>query len=127
MAKSKKKGRSGAPPPLRRLGDPKPYFHAGQRVVCVDALSNRLAPRCKPLVAGKTYVIRAIDVNGGWKWPWWGVHLEGIRHLYLDGTMEWAFHPGRFRPVTERQTDITIFKELAASITADAPPLIEPP
>jgi hypothetical protein len=48
------------------------------------------------------------------------VHLEGIRHLYLDGTTEWAFHPGRFRAVKERPTDITIFKELTNSATAKA-------
>jgi hypothetical protein len=105
----------------RRLGDPKPYFYAGQRVVCVNAVPNPLAPRCKPLVAGKIYVIRAIDVDGEWKWPWWGVHLEGIFIFHPDGHGEWAFHPGRFRAVTDRVTDITIFKELAAAVMANAP------
>jgi hypothetical protein len=105
-----------------RQRDPKPYFEAGQRVVCVDASPNRLASNRKLLIASKIYVIRAIDLGPGWKWPWWGVHLEGIRHFYLDGSVEWAFHPGRFRPVTERRavterpTDITIFKKLAASV-----------
>jgi hypothetical protein len=105
---------------------PKPYFETGQRVVCVDAAPNPLASGRKLLVTGRIYVIRAIDVRPGWKWPWWGVHLEGLRHLYLDGTIEWAFHPGRFRPVTEqrqaaeRPTDITVFKRLAEAATAKA-------
>jgi hypothetical protein len=96
---------------------------SGQRVVCVDASPNRLASDRKLLVAGRIYIICAIDVAPSCKWPWCGVHLEGIRHLYLDGKIEWAFHPGHFRPVTERPTDITIFKELAASTMADALPL----
>ena len=30
--------------------------------------------------------------------------------------MEREFHPRRFRPVTERATDITVFKELVVSV-----------
>ena len=30
--------------------------------------------------------------------------------------MEREFHPRRFRPVTERATDITVFKELAVLV-----------
>jgi len=48
-----------------------------------------------------------------------GVHLEGVRHLYLDGVTEWAFHPRRFRPVTKRPTDITIFRKIAESAAVD--------
>jgi hypothetical protein len=125
------KGQLPLPPPRPNLNalkfpgrqrDPKPYFEAGQRVVCVDASPNRLASNRKLLIAGKIYVIRAIDLGPGWKFPWWGVHLEGLRHFYLDGSVEWAFHPGRFRPVTERRaaaersTDITVFRKLAESV-----------
>ncbi len=41
-------------------------FHAGQRVVCVDASPNR---RCglKLLARGKIYIIRAIDQKPGWR------------------------------------------------------------
>jgi hypothetical protein len=31
------------PPPARRVRHPRPYFEAGQRVVCVDASPNRHA------------------------------------------------------------------------------------
>jgi hypothetical protein len=79
---------NGRIPPPRPLRNPKPYFEVGQRVVCVDASPNRLASNRKLLIASKIYVIRAIDLNPGWKWPWWGVHLEGIEHFYLDGSVE---------------------------------------
>ena len=115
------------PPPDQRH-NPKPYFQVGQRVVCVDAAPNRLASDRKLLVAGRIYIIRGIDVSPGWKWPWWGVHLEGVRHLYLDGVREWAFHPRRFRPVTERPTDITIFRKIAESATRlEIGPISGPP
>jgi hypothetical protein len=88
-----------APPRQRRRL--KPYFDAGQRVICVDASPNRLAHGYKPPVAGKIYVIRAIDMEGGWKFPWWGVHLEGI----------FIFHPGGYghtlgRKAREMATDV---------------------
>lgn len=109
------------PPPGQRR-NPKPYFEPGQRIVCVDASPNRLAPNSRPVVAGKIYVVRAIELGSSWKWPWWGVHLAGVRILYPgNSALEWALHPRRFRPVRERPTDITIFKKLAASVTADAP------
>ena len=76
----------------------------------VDAPKGEL-----PALAGWIYVIRAIDTEG-WKFPWWGVHLEGVRHLYLDGVREWAFHPERFRPVTERTTGIAVFKKLVEPV-----------
>lgn len=126
---------NNALPPPRQQRNPKPYFEVGQRVVCVDATPNHLASNRKLLVAGKIYDIRAIGLGAGWKWPWWGIHLEGLRHYNpgepghpRDDSREWAFHPGRFRPVrerravTERATDITIFRELTASVMAKAPP-----
>jgi hypothetical protein len=80
-----------------RQRDPKPYFEAGQRVVCVDASPNRLASNRKLLIASKIYVIRAIDL-GFWKWPWSGVHLDGIRIFYpCNDAVERASHPARFR------------------------------
>jgi hypothetical protein len=41
------------PPPARRR-NPKPYFEAGQHVVCIDASPNRLASNRKLLVAAKS-------------------------------------------------------------------------
>jgi len=36
--------------------------------------------------------------------------------FHPDGQGEWAFRPDRLRPVTERATDITVFKKLAAPV-----------
>lgn len=113
------------PPPPRPRRIPKSYVQVGQRVICVDASPNPLASHRKLLV--RIYVIRAIDLEPGWKWLWWGLHLKGIKHCYPESSKEWAFHPDRFRPATERRqaaerpTDITIFRELAASVTTNAP------
>jgi hypothetical protein len=85
-------------------------FHIGQRVVCVDATPNRLFP-VKVLTRGRIYTIRAVDQRPGWKAPGWGVHLEGI-YVFYPGHGEWAIHPRRFRPVTERPTSIAVFKKL---------------
>jgi hypothetical protein len=104
------------PPGARR--DPKPTFEVGQRIVCVDASPNRLTPNRRPLVAGKIYVVRAINLGLKLPWPWWGVHVEGVRIFYPGSeAVEWAIHPGRFRPVTRRPTDITIFERLLAGHT----------
>jgi hypothetical protein len=96
-------------------------FHAGQRVVCVDASLN---PRhsVKLLSRGKIYVIRAIDQKPGWKAPGWGVHLEGIHIVHPDAECEWPMKPSRFRPVVDRPTDIEIFRKLLAGADAGAPP-----
>jgi hypothetical protein len=90
-----------------------PHFHAGDRVLCVDASPNPLR-RAMPLVRGRIYTIRAVDrgENGKWKSPGWGIHLEGILVLYPGRQSEWAFHPKRFRPVIERPTNIDVFKKL---------------
>jgi hypothetical protein len=63
------------------MNQTQPHFHAGQRVVCVDASLNR---RCsmKLLTRGKIYVIRAIEQKAGWEAPGWGVHLEGVQIVH---------------------------------------------
>jgi hypothetical protein len=106
-------------PALDNLHNPEPYFEVGQRVVCVDASANQLAPRPSPLVEGKIYVIRAIDLDFSPRSPGWGVHLEGIRMSYPgEDDVEWAFHPSHFRPVTEQPTEST--KHIAETETVEA-------
>jgi hypothetical protein len=90
---------------------PIPYFEVGQRVVCVDASQNRRHAE-KLLTRGKIYTIRAIDVRPGWAAPGWGVHLDGIWVLHPDDGREWPMKPERFRPVTERPTNIDVFRKL---------------
>jgi hypothetical protein len=114
--------KNGDTPPPGARRDPKPTFEVGQRIVCVDASPNRLTPNRRPLVAGKIYVVRAIDLGSSWEWPWWGIHLEGIQ-IFCPGTAarEWALHPRRFRPVTRRPTDITIFERLLTAPVTNSP------
>jgi hypothetical protein len=69
--------------PERPANQPAPQFHAGQRVVCVDASLNP-QHSVKLLSSGKIYVIRAVDQKPGWKAPSWGVHLDGIRIIHPD-------------------------------------------
>lgn len=91
----------------------RPYFHAGQRVICVDAAPNPLESGPGPLVAGRIYVVRAIDVGFTGRPPGWGVHLHGVQLRYPDAEdVPWPFHPRRFRPVTQRPTDIAVFEKM---------------
>jgi hypothetical protein len=97
---------------MPQLSQVVPHFRVGDRVLCVDASSPRLAPRAKPLIRGRIYVVRAIDL-AGWSPPGWGVHLAEIWIWYPgDGGGEWAIHPRRFRLVEERPTDIEPLRKL---------------
>jgi hypothetical protein len=94
-----------------------PWFHVGQRLLCVDASPNL---RCAilPLARGKIYIVRAIEITKwksarhDWGVPGWGVHLEGLWIFHPDVGCEWPIDPNRFRAVVERPTDIEIFKKL---------------
>lgn len=95
-----------------------PYFHVGQRIVCVDTAPNKLSAEMM-LTRGRIYTVRAIDL-GHWKPPGWGLHLDGIELSYpgMDG-VAWAFNPKRFRPVGDRPTDIEVFKKLLVATLAE--------
>jgi hypothetical protein len=96
--------------PNPRIG--RPWFVAGQRVVCVDASINPKGYPRKLLTAGKIYTVRAIDQRPGWKAPHWGVHVMGITVFYPGADFEWAMNPHRFRPVVERPTSIKSLEEM---------------
>lgn len=113
MSKKRNRGRHRKPAPV-------PWFEVGQRVVCVDATPHPLADGRRPLTAGKIYVVRAIDIDD-WREPGWGVHLEGVTISFPGRDwVAWAFHPRRFRPVTERPTDIAELRKLLTRVSADA-------
>jgi len=98
------------------------HFHAGQRVLCVDASPNqRYGIRLPMLRRGGIYVIRAIDQRPDWQAPGWGVHVEGMSIVHPDAGCEWAMKPGRFRPVVERPTNIEIFRKLLAGAPTKEP------
>jgi hypothetical protein len=101
-------------PPDHIAGRPRgqPWFHVGQRIVCVDSRINPKGYPKKLLGAGQIYEVRAVDQRPGWKAPHWGVHLKGIVIFYPNSDFEWAMNPNRFRPVVERPTSIKSLEEM---------------
>lgn len=94
-------------------------FRVGQKVVCVDDDWSRLSQvhRCcapnRPS-RGNTYTIRAMSyvVDGRQT-----VLLEEIKNGIVEWKAPWgkqepAFYIGRFRPLVEKKTDISIFTEM---------------
>lgn len=89
-------------------------WHVGQKVVCVNDTWNvaRLIGlgESKP-VAGRVYTIRKILVVSD------GVgflldEIVNVPRLYTEGIFEHGFFAFRFRPVTTKSTDISIFRRL---------------
>lgn len=89
-------------------------FHVGQKVVCVDDDLHdewHHGSPDVPLVTehirrGQIYIVRRTMFR---KMPL--IWLCGINRK----TVEWfdsGFHASRFRPITERKTDIEIFRRL---------------
>jgi len=101
-------------------------FHVGQKVVCVDGDfkcpdQHSILPREKGV-----YTIRAIYrehyADAGWTVA---VLLEEVRNpargwLTL-GWHEMGYAADRFRAITERKTDISIFREILRKATKKQP------
>jgi hypothetical protein len=86
------------PPPI---GTPVRLRHdhalkAGQRVVCVDPAHD--------LIRGKTYTVLAVHGVG----PDALVNVDQVAHP----DKSWSFCTWRFRPLVERETDISVFTKL---------------
>lgn len=84
-------------------------FRIGQRVVCVDD-SPGFSSGERHLKAGQVYVISGMELVGN---PGPGLYLVGVplTTQYRCGTYR-GWNPTRFRPLTERKTDISIFTEM---------------
>lgn len=80
-------------------------FHVGQKVVCVDD-SPIEDGRSALVMRGAIYTISEIVMIC--RHPGYGVRL--VELTPYPGKGGWL--PSRFRPVTERKTDISIFTEL---------------
>lgn len=87
-------------------------FHVGQKVVCVVA-AEYWRPRHGETLPQKEYVytIRTIHTDGT---DTFFKFFEVVNEprLYDNGFVECDFHSLAFRPVIERNTDISVFAEM---------------
>lgn len=89
-------------------------FRVGQKVVCVNEPKSVMAQQWMALGAkypakGPIYIIRKIVTFGDSSL---GVLLAEIVNEHLGYSLEPAFAIEHFRPIVERETDISIFKAL---------------
>lgn len=101
-------------------------FRVGQKVVCVNGVFDRtwdVVPN-RP-VAKQVYTVRALAVCT------FGIHVDtpcillhevrnSIDLWEIGGAFESPFWIGRFRPVVERKTDISIFTKMLTPHGVDA-------
>ncbi len=83
-------------------------FVVGQKVVCVDVSEKLVAAANYPIV-DNVYTIRKIVLDGDHII----VLLSEICNLHISSRIgEPGFGASRFRPLTERKTDISIFTKM---------------
>jgi hypothetical protein len=83
-----------------------------------DDWGKRWAPVQYP-VKGRTYVVRCVYVSNLGRTGLW---LEGIKNPNHAKTgVEYNFLASRFRPLVERKTDISVFKEILRTVTKPQP------
>jgi hypothetical protein len=85
-------------------------FRTGQKVVCVDDLAPKFGWLGPPLHRGQIYTIRLARINPLGNY---GVLLNEIRteRPFPDGS-ERGYLAYRFRPLTKRKADISIFTRM---------------
>ncbi|WNV09994.1 hypothetical protein [Tardiphaga sp. 709] len=92
-------------------------FRVGQKVVCVAQCRAKLPCEVMPRM-GQIYTIRSIcDYDDGIP----GLLFAEIRNPelhYADGFGECDFNALKFRPVVERETDISVFHEILRTTKA---------
>lgn len=81
-------------------------FRVGQKVVCVDASGS---PNLK---GGSVYTVSALDLSPGISLFDGAVAQVGVLLIEAKPTFAKSFDARRFRPVVERKTDISIFKDM---------------
>lgn len=89
-------------------------FYVGQKVVCVEDRPHMFYKRGSPAMDGlrkdTVYTVRAVGIDPHWKTP--ALWLVEIVRPIRGSKTEIGYDPRRFRPVVERKTDISIFKEI---------------
>lgn len=101
-------------------------FYVGQKVICVDD-SLRNDPGVKyygdldGLTKGEIYTIRSVDIDPFDKLPVIRVfEITRSNGLEYEEPYELGFYAYRFRPIIERETDISIFKKMLKPEKVDA-------
>lgn len=87
-------------------------FYVGQKVICIDNLcrSGIPIPGYNYVSLNTVYTVRDIFQN-----PYDGrtlLRLTEIKNPPFPSGIEPGFDATRFRPITERKTDISIFKRM---------------
>lgn len=94
-------------------------FHVGQKVVCIDDTNFTHKNVGDTVMAGRIYVIRGFD----------RYVRKSVRGIYLNGVYcrarrggrgngeELSWKPYRFKPLTERKTDISVFERIRDGVT----------
>lgn len=91
-------------------------FHVGQKVVCVDNGPSRFGWKSRPKILrkGAIYTVTACWIHEINKVP--AVNLAEVKNTFGYN----GFDAARFRPVTSRDTDITVFKKMLSPDLQDA-------
>lgn len=91
-------------------------FHVGQKVVCVDNGPSRFGWKSSPtkLKKGAIYTVTACWMHEISKVP--AITVAEVAPTFGYN----GFDAARFRPVTSRDTDITIFRKMLSPDLQDA-------
>lgn len=93
-------------------------FYRGQKVMCIDDKPRGYWATCE-VKRGEIYTIRAIDLHPDlFPNEYYGLYLEEIVLQPHARWPDWepSFFIGRFRPLVEHETDISIFKMLETPV-----------
>jgi hypothetical protein len=100
-------------------------FHIGQRVVCIHDVSCSPAHEFPNVpIKGSIYTVRGfVSPDVGYeRTP--GMLLEEVVNPlweYKEGVFEPSFHPYRFRPLFQHNTDISVFTRMLDNVRTEEP------
>lgn len=93
-------------------------FHIGQKVVCVDDRPSSSGYPA-PFKKGDVFTVALVKRM----WDGVGIDLVELPRASIECGGHTLYNSKRFRPITERKTDISIFKRILADCDqrVDAP------
>ncbi len=87
-------------------------FYSGQKVVCVDDSPSVYGDE-SGLVKGDIYTVNKVMYSA--EADRTCLDIVEVPNDW-DNSWYWGFRPERFRPVTEKKTDISVFKEIVTKV-----------